>query len=56
MKEPISSGRKLTWNETFIWIPLAKFLGNVVAYAIIIAILFIVFYIGIKLVKFIWFL
>ena len=56
MKEPISIGRKLTWNEEFIYHPLARFLGKIIA-IIMIALFFFGFTYGvIKLIKFCWFL
>lgn len=56
MKEPISTGRKLSWNEEYIIKPIAIFVGKLLAWTIIGLFLFGFTYFIIKLIKFIWFL
>jgi len=56
MKESIKTGRKLTWNEEFIWIPLSNFAAKIIVISFILGFIFLFFYGVIKLFKFIWFL
>jgi len=56
MKESIKTGRKLTWNEEFIWIPLSNFAAKIIVLSFILGFIFLFFYGVIKLFKFIWFL
>jgi hypothetical protein len=50
------TGRKLSWNEEFIWNPLAHFTGTVIAYVLFFGFLFLITLGIIKLIKFIWYL
>jgi hypothetical protein len=56
MKTPISTGRKLTWNEEFIFKPLVRFIGKTIALIMIFLFFFGLTYATIKLIKLLWFL
>lgn len=55
-KQPMSTGRKLTWNEEFIWVPLWKFIAPIIAYTVFFGVIFLILLGLVKLIKFMWLL
>jgi hypothetical protein len=55
MRESIKTGRKLTWNEQFIWVPLARMAAKILVILVVFGSLFLILLGIIKLIKFLWY-